>query len=271
MKMITIDELHEGMICNQTICDNRGMILIARGATITNAYIQGLKKFRISEIPVNDEAEEAPTTTSNSTDKLVTQQCALAVSGLLIDIDQYRTIKIKKNASKIEQVIYSVLERPDFQKFLEIEAQNEFLYKHSLRTTILALSMGIIKDYNFINLEYLAMSGLIHDCGMGKEFQEENDDHPLLGFIKIRNDPNMDMIIALACLQHHEHYNGKGFPLKLRNMQIIEFARLIGIADYYDRLVMKNISPRQAVFKIIASSGTLFDSTTVNLFTNTMH
>ena len=266
---IALEDLKEGMICSQTICDNRGMILIGRGVKLTKAYIQGLQKFKVSVIDIQDESQEE-VTENLPVLKAKAQVCVYSITGLIEDIDKYRTVKISKNASRIEQVLYSVLEKSPIQDFLEAERQNEVLYKHSLRTTILSIIMGINAGYNFLNLEYLAMGALLHDCGMGRFFKEDNDAHSFLGFLKIRNNAELDMIVAMICLQHHERFDGSGFPFQFKKTEIIEFARLVAVADHYDRLLMQQFTPREAVFDVLSGGGTLFDKTMVELFSSTM-
>ena len=266
---IALEDLKEGMICSQTICDNRGMILIGRGVKLTKAYIQGLQKFKVSVIDIQDESQEE-VIENLPVLKAKAQECVNSITGLIEDIDKYRTVKISKNASRIEQVLYSVLEKSPIQDFLEAERQNEVLYKHSLRTTILSIIMGINAGYNFLNLEYLAMGALLHDCGMGRFFKEDNDAHSFLGFLKIRNNAELDMIVAMICLQHHERFDGSGFPFQFKKTEIIEFARLVAVADHYDRLLMQQFTPREAVLDVLSGAGTLFDKTMVELFSSTM-
>lgn len=262
MKSYSIHDLKSGMIANQTICDSRGIILIARGVTLTESYINRLHNFKIQKVMIQKETDFLPPPTVIPP---VVQQTMDTLTILFKNLSADKIMDVHQNSFKIEQVIYSILEKPAVQAFLEIDPQKEILFNHSLRTTIIAIHMGLLQGYDYLNLEYLGMCALMHDCGMGQEFIEENTDHAFLGFEKLRNNLDMDMIISLVCLQHHEYYDGSG-PLSFRKVQITEFARLIAIADHYDRLIMKNNTPRQAIFKIVGGSGTLFDPAMVKLF-----
>lgn len=267
MKSYSLNDLKPGMIANQTICDSRGIILIARGITLTESYINRLHNFKIHRVMIQEEADFSPL---SSTIPPVVQQTMDTLTKLFKNLTADKIMDVQKNAFKIEQVIYSILEKPAVQAFLEIDPQTEFLFRHSLRTTIIALHMGLLQGYDYLNLEYLGMCALMHDCGMGQDFIEENTAHALLGFEKLRNNLDIDMIISLVCLQHHECYDGSG-PFSFRKVQITEFARLIAVADHYDRLLMKNNTPRQAIFKIVDNAGTLFDPSMVRLFESTIH
>ncbi len=266
MKSYSLHELQPGMIASQTICDSRGIILIGRGITLTESYINRLHNFKIHKIMIQEDADFSPP--FNALPPIV-QKTADTLTLLFKNLAEDKIINVQKNACKIEQIIYSILEKPAIQAFLEIDSQKIRLFHHSLRTTIIALDMGLIEGYDYLNLEYLGMCALIHDCGMGEDFMEENTDHTFHGFKKLRNNLDIDMIISLVCLQHHECYDGSG-PLSFRRMQITEFARLIAVADHYDRLIMRNNTPRQAIFKIVGNSGTLFDPHMVQLFESTI-
>ncbi|HWR41425.1 MAG TPA: HD domain-containing phosphohydrolase [Patescibacteria group bacterium] len=266
MKWISIDDIHEGMICQQTICDERGIVLIGRGIKITGSYIQGLKKFHVKRIPIESEEEPPVPVGLANLGSPIAQQSISTCNLLIHDQEMCKIFKVKKKSSQIEQVVYSVLEKPYVQGCLEKYAPDEFLYLHTLRTTILALVMGISGGYNFMNLEYLAICALLHDCGMGTEFEEDDLEHPLQGFVALRDNPDVDMIVALACLQHHERFDGTGFPFRFKKRQITEFARLMSIVDEYDRLLMNRTSPRAAIFKIMDGAKTVFDPRMLQLF-----
>lgn len=261
METYSLFELKPGMTVSQTICDSKGLILIARGIVLTESYIKRLRNFRIQSLMIQVEAN-TPSLPANSPS---VQHTIHTLTTLFKSLAADKKIDIQTNVFKIEQIMYAILERPFIQSFLETDPQNTYLFLHSLRTTIIALNMGLYHGYDYLNLEYLGMCALLHDCGMGQEFQEENAEHTLFGFDKLRKNLDIDMIISLVCLQHHECFDGSG-PLGFRRMQIAEFARLITVADHYDRLMMKSNSPRQAIIKMAGSSGSRFDPYMVKLF-----
>lgn len=262
MKTIIIDDLREGMISNQTICDVRGTILVAKGVSLTHSIIKRLRKFNIEVVSIKEDAESV---SSCSVFTSIGKQTLADVKNITESIMDSKTIKVKDNIATIENVMYSALKRPFIQEFIESFSKNEPLYKHSLRTAILSTNMGLLNGYDFLNLEYLAMSAIVHDCGMGKEFKEDSS-HPLLGFMKLRANLDIDMVIALVSLQHHEYFSGGGFPFSFSRTQLTDFACLLAVVDHYDCLIMKNKDPRKALFETIGHKNTLFDPHMVELF-----
>jgi len=254
------------MISSQTICNNRGIILVAKGVSLTDSIISRLKNFNIEIVNIKDDGELIK---SCSTFTSTAQKVISSVKDITASLFELKTINVKSNITAIEEVIHSVLDRSFVQEFLETCANDEVLYKHSLRTAILSTNMGLIKGYDNLNLQYLAMSAIVHDCGMGKEFKED-EEHAFSGFVKLRNNLDVDMVIALVCLQHHEHYDGNGFPFSSGRTQISEFASLLAVVDHYDRLLMKNNDPRKALFDTIGQKNILFDPNMIDLFAATI-
>jgi HD-GYP domain-containing protein (c-di-GMP phosphodiesterase class II) len=70
---------------------------------------------------------------------------------------------------------------------------------------------------------------------------------------------------------HHERFDGTGYPRGLQGEQIPLFARIFMVADAFDAIVSKRvykdaISPEWALEEIRRSAGTHFDPTVVRAF-----
>jgi len=96
-----------------------------------------------------------------------------------------------------------------------------------------------------------------------KEF-EEIKRHTILGYEMLNNHSEITPNAAKISLQHHECYNGTGYPNGVKDSDIHEYSRIVALADVYDALtadrVYKNaILPYEAMEIIIASSGYQFD------------
>ena len=139
-------------------------------------------------------------------------------------------------------------------------------YSHSANVSTLAalfsMGLGVGKP------EDLALAGLLHDIGIAElpaEIQMLDPDqmtpdqleaykkHPELSvnLIKSRKLIVSD-IVSKAILQHHELYNGSGYPSGLFGDRICKEAQLIGLADRFDYLTRVRdgkplMTPSQAV------------------------
>ncbi len=77
--------------------------------------------------------------------------------------------------------------------------------------------------------------------------------------------------VIRAVLEHHERWDGSGYPQRLKGEEISPYARLIAIADTYYELVSRRpdrpaYMPHEAVEFILAYSGELFDPELVQMF-----
>lgn len=77
--------------------------------------------------------------------------------------------------------------------------------------------------------------------------------------------------IADGILKHHEWWNGKGYPLGLREKEIPLDCRLLAIADAYDALTSdrpyrKAMSTEKAAAELLKRSGSQFDPELVTVF-----
>ena len=93
--------------------------------------------------------------------------------------------------------------------------------------------------------------------------------HPRLGGEILSTVPSGERIQkAVEC--HHEHFDGSGYPSRLRGEQIPLWARIISIADAYvnltsDRSHAPGKTSEQAITELEKSSGTKYDGMLVRV------
>ncbi len=144
----------------------------------------------------------------------------------------------------------------------------------------IAIKIRLTKD----EVKRLRITGLMHDIGkIGIDEKILNSDqkltnsewlevkkHPDIGF-RILSASNEFSGIAEDVLQHHERWDGKGYPKGLKNVEISLNARIIAIADTYDAMISdrayrKAFTKDQAIHEIERCSGTQFDPILVKAF-----
>ena len=130
----------------------------------------------------------------------------------------------------------------------------------------------------------LKLVGRMHDIGkigidekiLNKIGPLDNDEyvqimkHPEIGY-RILSSVSEFSDISIAVLQHHEKWDGSGYPQGLKGDEIKIEARIIGLADAYDAMTSKRTYGQQktrdeAIIEILKCSGTQFDPVLAEIF-----
>ncbi|MCE5300867.1 MAG: HD domain-containing protein [Spirochaetia bacterium] len=103
----------------------------------------------------------------------------------------------------------------------------------------------------------------------------EMEQHTLLAHDAVKKIYGIPARSAAIALQHHERFNGSGYPKGLKNQDITPLARIAAVADVYDAMTStrpfrKAYPHDEAWGYITCNSGILFDPETVEAFKNTI-
>lgn len=136
-----------------------------------------------------------------------------------------------------------------FDMIHNIRSVDDTVYAHSLNVALISRAIGKWLHYSLEDLDALTLAGLLHDIGktqiadevlnkQGSLTDEELElirSHAKAGY-SILKPIRLDTRVKLAALQHHERYDGSGYPRGLQGDEIDDFASIIAIADVYDAM-----------------------------------
>lgn len=152
---------------------------------------------------------------------------------------------------------------------------------------LLALRCGLSKTQSDI----LRLAAPLHDVGKvgipdailnkpGKLTPEEFSvikTHCQIGYDMLRKTKGSVLQAgALIAYQHHEHFDGNGYPQGLRGKEIHIFGRIAGIADVFDALGVERVYKRAWALDAILdyfreNRGKQFDPELVDIFLNSLN
>jgi putative nucleotidyltransferase with HDIG domain len=157
---------------------------------------------------------------------------------------------------------------------------------HMVRVTFFSLAIGMKMELSREDLLTLEVAALLHDFGklgvdeytLEKEDKLSDDEmmeihhhaergfHILSGFAKLER-------AAVIIRDHHEKYDGSGYPGHKRGPDISLLARIIAVADAYDAMTAdrpyhKGLTQKQAEAELLAHAGKQFDPQVVDFFVN---
>jgi HD-GYP domain-containing protein (c-di-GMP phosphodiesterase class II) len=191
--------------------------------------------------------------------------------------------RIRKN---VEETLPDMVRNNDvLMRLNQLRHSDDYTFEHSIRVSILATMIGKWLGYTQDELLELGEAGLLFDIGklnipdfvLKKPSNVTLDEYELIkkhaqfGYSILLKTKGVTSNIKYAALHHHERLDGSGYPLRLRENQIHDFAKIIAVCDVFDALITdrpykKGISPLLAADYISWSSGKLFDAEVCYVF-----
>lgn len=155
---------------------------------------------------------------------------------------------VEEIKAEVAPVIAQAAKNPDvYYLFEELQANNEYTYKHNIGVGIIATYLGMKLGLSKENLSALTLAATLHDVGKtripdsilekpGKLTAAEYEEmkrHAIYGYELLKSIPGIPPSIALTALQHHEREDGKGYPHGLMGNDIHHHSKIVAIADVF--------------------------------------
>lgn len=191
----------------------------------------------------------------------------------------------KKKQKQQDEKIKSVIRRTFISITNLIIARHPATGKHSRRVAVNAFYVGRFLGIAESELGMLYWAAFLHDVGkialsddllaskhaLSKDEQSLFRLHPKIGARMLNFLPVENSVIRTTILQHHERWQGGGYPAGISGETIHIFARIISVVNVFDRLTglhpcKKEMLPDQAI-KYIRKKGEIdFDPVVVDAF-----
>jgi len=205
--------------------------------------------------------------------------------------DYHKNLKklVEERTSELQQSLL-VLKRShlDSVKVLAgaIDAKDPYTRGHSDRVRRMSMRMAAKLGFSREKLENLVFGALLHDIGkigikdavlqkpgpLTPEEYQSIQEHPLIG---VRIVDGIDFLKDKTPMirNHHEHYDGGGYPDGLIGEVVPLEARIIAVADSFDAMTSlrphRRALPLEEVFaQLEKGKGKQFDSNIVEIFLN---
>lgn len=288
MERIKVLDLEPGMVVEKNIFDKFGKLLLAEGTMLKQQHIKKLELYGVKEIAiekdnnVNLETSNMQTTESD----IIYQEAFNAIKDILVKVRKSQSIDTGLIAEIVENIIDQITQDAQtFFRMTSIREVDNYTYLHSIDVCIYAIIMGKSLGLDNKNLHRLGLGAILHDIGKGKipteilfkpgplTDEEYNimKNHTTYGYEIITSISNLDTITADIALQHHERWDGRGYPGRLKGNNINIFARIVTICDIYDALTSNRvyrgrILPHEAAEYIISNNGVIADPALTKYF-----
>ncbi len=212
------------------------------------------------------------------------------VKDIISDARLGRQIEMEKVEPLVENMVDSIFRHQDALIPLgRLKTHDEYTFQHSVSVCALmvAFARGLKLSRDII--KEIAIGALLHDVGKAKvpdsilnkpakltdaEFVKMKS-HVVQSIIILQNTPGISQIALDVAGQHHERFDGTGYPNKLKGNEISLYGQMGAIVDVYDaitseRVYHKGMPPTEALRKLLEWSKFHFSPDMVQTFIRTL-
>lgn len=240
-------------------------LILNKGTVLDAGSISKIAMYSIDGITVavDEEAEEQidkrySSYTAALMDSMEYREFAKRYDTMLAELKEALLNISNSNCRELEERLTNELDElmPDKmnrRRYLDmigcLKMYDDAVYAHSMNVAIMTNVFAGWLGFSDADIKAATFAGMLHDIGKTKldkellnkqgkltaeEFQKLKE-HPELGYGIIK-ELDINPRIKLAVLQHHERFDGTGYPSRKSGSEIDEYARLVAIADVYEAM-----------------------------------
>ena len=266
MRLLSIDNVKEGLRVARNIYSAEGHVLLTEGMPLTDGYIERLRELGVASLYIMDDQVGRI-----EVDELVTVQTRIHATRIIketmTDIKNDHGWDSNKVAETVNQMMEELIaNRHIMYNLVDVRAMNDYTFSHSIAVCILSLMVGAMANFGYHKLKELGIGAILHD--IGKVFVPDRilnkagpltpmeylevQKHTIFGYESLNSHDQIPKVSAHVAWQHHENYDGSGYPRGLKEHMIHEYARIVSLADVFDalstdRIYRKRFMPHETI------------------------
>jgi HD-GYP domain-containing protein (c-di-GMP phosphodiesterase class II) len=273
---LPVSHIIPGMRLSRPVYGLKGQMLLNRGVELTLSYISGLKRNNVLAVTV----ESMPGFDDMEAEEILEE--SVRVQAMASILNWVETNKKRKQFFDVVDSVTSITEEILSGKIpsgglAEISTADVYTFAHSIDVCAFSIYMGLYYGYKKDDLLKLGIGSILHDLGKtrippeilnkpGKltdEELEEIKNHPVFGYNMLMDnisDQLSESSLEIV-LNHHERYNGSGYPRGIKRDEIGDMASICALSDIYnamttERVYRKAFPPNEA-YELIMTYGDL--------------
>jgi HD-GYP domain-containing protein (c-di-GMP phosphodiesterase class II) len=255
MRSITLDEIEPGMYLSKPLITADGTVLLHEGIVMKERYIEYLRNKGFTTLFVGDlQIEEKAKIEEDFYSPRNKKEALGAAREVINNFSVGKGLKLDNVKNLVSEWIHHLGQKPESMvNLLDIRRKEGYMFSHAINTCILSIMTGIAMGYDAKQLDELGLAAILHDVGkikfsqnvaqqfpnyLTKKEKDEYRRHPFYSLEILRENYSLSVNVLNACFQHHERWNGSGYPMGLKGNDICEYAQIISVADVYERLIV---------------------------------
>ena len=292
MRFVPVQSLMAGMTVGKSLYDMNHQLLLNKGSIIHSNYIERIQKLGYQGIYIDDELSRDIEVKDVIRDEL-RMKAIQSVKDAFIHSDMetpkgqaMMRQKIAVTKMLITNIVEEILENKDtMMNLIDLKFFDDYTFFHSVNVAVLSILVGVELGLSREQLYNLGLAAILHDIGkifidkeilnkpakLTDEEYEIMKKHPDYGYNYLKETYEIPAAAYVAVLQHHEQYNGEGYPAGKAKEDISLLGRIICVADVYDALTSNRpyrdqLMPSEAMEYIMANGGIMFDVKLTKIF-----
>jgi HD-GYP domain-containing protein (c-di-GMP phosphodiesterase class II) len=275
------------MILGKTLYGRNNELVLAKGTPLSRFLIDGVKRLGYSGIYIDDDLSK-DIEISQVISENVRLETVKGIKKTFLTAERGKiTAETKKSiVAQIDSIVSELLENRNLMvNMIDLKCFDNYTYAHSVNVAVLSLIIGISMGMKKDILTKLGLGAIMHDIGkvfvnkniinkpgkLTNEEYEEMKTHSLSGYRYVREKFKLPSGSYDVILDHHEKFDGSGYPHAKAGTDISLFGRIAAIADVYDALTSERpyraaLNPSESVEYIMGNCGTCFDADLVRMF-----
>ncbi len=205
---------------------------------------------------------------------------------VLDDVRFGQKIQVDRIEPLAESMVESVFRNQDaLLPLARLKNLDDYTFEHSVGVSALLIAFGRSMKLSKEVIKEIALGGLLLDIGKanipdailkkpGKLTDDEfarMQSHVVEGLKLLKQVPGISEIVVQMVGEHHERFDGTGYPNKLAGKQISLYGQMAAIVDVYDaitsdKVYCRGMPPTQALKKLLEWSKHHFDPQLVQGF-----
>lgn len=156
--------------------------------------------------------------------------------------------------SQVADFVSNIRKQPfSLETIAALTKRNATVADHSVNVANIAVYLAMVMGHGHqYVLENVYLGAILHDLGKAKAgitesgtgdsrlYSHAMQNHPELSVKVIRKSKGVPDPVYKIILQHHEQWNGYGYPAGLEGEAIYEMAQVVSIANVFDNILYEN-------------------------------
>ncbi|MBX6377590.1 MAG: HD-GYP domain-containing protein [Clostridia bacterium] len=285
MRLIPVSKQAIGRKLARTLYNEMGKPLLNQGTVLTERYVEALLARGIQGIYVEDPLFPNAEPEDVLTDK-TRIEATMVARQVFQNVQENEQLPVQRIVATVQSIIDDVMQARSASSGLYLlRDYDHFAFTHSVNVCVYAVALGMQLGLDRQQLFDLGAGALLHDLGkirfpegfaesdaMSEEEQAIFRKHADDGFQLIRANPELSLVSAHVAYQHHERWDGQGFPRGLAGEAIHLYARITSVVNVFDNLCSRRpgtaepLPDHVAAAHLLQQAGTALDTRLVRLF-----